>query len=268
MLLVCAENDEIMRAFCQPAEGEIRLCRQRLPLLPPGRSSRPLACALLDCLTLWLRHNLQKRLEVTAYDTCLRTAHRILSFLQTERIRLEHHWEELWQGILGLMEFLPSRVDTIKSIRGSYELVQLAVIVLAFAISSDFFPAPKGLHQLVYEIVRSSATILKQRELLAALRVPLPESRRDVEGQAQRVDVTLQAIEKMIKYYGDKLAESKARSAADYLRVISREIDKDGVRGFESVQPEEPSKKRGDSKADVNFTRWACEDGMALMAVG
>lgn len=70
-LLAFAETDAVLTSFCEPTEENIRLCRQRLPLLPVPQRGRPLTCALLDCCVLWLRHNLHKRLEVQSY-TCVR----------------------------------------------------------------------------------------------------------------------------------------------------------------------------------------------------
>jgi hypothetical protein len=46
----------------------IRLCRQRQPQLPfVNDTSRPPLCAILDCLLVFFRHNLHRRLDVDAY---------------------------------------------------------------------------------------------------------------------------------------------------------------------------------------------------------
>ncbi|EIN13968.1 hypothetical protein PUNSTDRAFT_58448 [Punctularia strigosozonata HHB-11173 SS5] len=58
---------ETMRLFCGPSTSAIRLCRQREPRLPQASVKRPLVCAMLDCSSLWLRHNLRKRLDVVIY---------------------------------------------------------------------------------------------------------------------------------------------------------------------------------------------------------
>ncbi|KAH9968618.1 hypothetical protein BC827DRAFT_267140 [Russula dissimulans] len=67
ILLNSAESDVIIRAFCEPSPQPVRLCRQRLPMLPFPSPPRPLICAVLDCCILWLRHNLHKRLEIYLY---------------------------------------------------------------------------------------------------------------------------------------------------------------------------------------------------------
>jgi hypothetical protein len=46
----------------------VRLCRQRNPPLPHRTDEeRPLLCAILDCLLIFLRHNLAKRLAIDSY---------------------------------------------------------------------------------------------------------------------------------------------------------------------------------------------------------
>lgn len=72
------------------------------------------------------------------------------------------------------------------------------------------------------------------------LKVPQGDSKREGEGLNVAADAALRSLEVMINFYQEKLTESKARSATDHLRVISREVDKDGVHGLQNVQPTEP----------------------------
>ncbi|KAJ7706001.1 hypothetical protein B0H17DRAFT_1035202 [Mycena rosella] len=87
-LLTLVQNDGVLIAFSQPSDERIRLCRQRLPVLPVPPSRRPPLCALLDCCVLWLRHNLHKRLEVQSYTTCIWVCYRVIWFLYKAHIRL------------------------------------------------------------------------------------------------------------------------------------------------------------------------------------
>lgn len=52
-----------------PHTGEnVRMCRQRLPMLPyHADEGRPLVLEVLDCTLGFLRHNLRKGLDVEAY---------------------------------------------------------------------------------------------------------------------------------------------------------------------------------------------------------
>ncbi|KAH8930130.1 hypothetical protein BT69DRAFT_1328110 [Atractiella rhizophila] len=87
LTLFCEEGGKVLAS--QDYARTIRLCRQRLPTLPYSNDrKRPPICAILDCCTLYLRHNLQKKLDVHSYIVALRLIHRIMHLLKTDRIRL------------------------------------------------------------------------------------------------------------------------------------------------------------------------------------
>ena len=85
VLLAFVESDLMMDILCRKNSPAIRLCRQvcnylyiclylrlniifkRLPALPQPLQEQPLACSILDCCVIWLRHNLQRRLEVNSH---------------------------------------------------------------------------------------------------------------------------------------------------------------------------------------------------------
>jgi len=45
----------------------IRLCRQRQPVLPIVKQSRPMAAVILDVILGFLKHNMKKKLQIDSY---------------------------------------------------------------------------------------------------------------------------------------------------------------------------------------------------------
>ena len=88
ILLALVENNQMMDILCRKTTPAIRLCRQvgyytdiclyswlniiskRVPVLALPPQEQPPVCSILDCCVLWLRHNLQRRLEVMSH-TCV-----------------------------------------------------------------------------------------------------------------------------------------------------------------------------------------------------
>jgi hypothetical protein len=83
-LLTFLEASDLMNVLFEPCQYTIRLSRQvgllpvvqsdpktddpqRLPTLPFHKGGRAPVCAILDCCVLWLRHNLQYKLDVSSY---------------------------------------------------------------------------------------------------------------------------------------------------------------------------------------------------------
>jgi len=124
---------------------------QRLPTLsPPPRAAQPPVNSILDCCVLWLRHNLHRRLEVQSYTyvwycsialflkelrNCIWICYRTVWFLQHRRLRLgklyilsirfigylrgeDYDWRELWNSVIGLMNFLVSKIETLHTTGG------------------------------------------------------------------------------------------------------------------------------------------------------
>ncbi|KAJ6621181.1 hypothetical protein B0H10DRAFT_1020010 [Mycena sp. CBHHK59/15] len=143
MLLTLAQNDGVLIAFSQPSDERIRLCRQRLPVLPVPPARRPPLCALLDCCVLWLRHNLHKRLEVQSYITCIWVCYRVVWFLHKAHIRLEYPWQELWSALVGLLGFLSAKLDSLTTTGGVEQLARATILLLDLCLAKcDQFCLP------------------------------------------------------------------------------------------------------------------------------
>ncbi|KAH7334502.1 hypothetical protein B0J17DRAFT_673643 [Rhizoctonia solani] len=214
----CVADEGIMRAMCSPPvadDAPVWLCRQRIPLLPLRTGSAPLICSIMT-----------KKLDTRAYETCLSIIRRTVFFLQVERIRVDYHWNELWRTIIATLVFLLSKQDVIVSStvpidRVIAELVQ--ILDLAVACADGFLPSPEAVHQLVYEMVRAFPTLqqLTKRE------------------QRGKYNQSLQDLLMTIEFYENQL-EGVTHSADNVMRVLAKEIERDGIYGISTRQREEP----------------------------
>jgi len=66
-----------------------------------------------------------------------------------------------------------------------------------------------------------------------------------------------------MQYYQQKLSDSNVSSAKAVLRVIGQLVDTEGIQGVEGGETEEFA--GGSSDDAVEFVRWACMDGLALV---
>ncbi|KAH7886115.1 hypothetical protein F5I97DRAFT_2025897 [Phlebopus sp. FC_14] len=264
MLLVLSENSRVMEAFCAPSYQVIRLCRQRMPLLPMPTSSRPLVCALLDCCILWLRHNLHKRLETSTYTTCIWTCHRVLWYLHKVRARLDYEWSELWVAIIGLLAFLASKLETLVTTGGVERLIRETIRFLDFSIrhAEMILPRPGDIHELIYELVRSSHVLRKQMFLLQSLGHARSTDRR-VSLRSDSATKSLKHVLSVVSYYEGQLSATSVRSAEDALRVVAKLIEKDGLDIVCDSQDREDEPNKGEDV--IGFIRCGYADSLALM---
>ncbi|OJT08174.1 UPF0668 protein C10orf76 -like protein [Trametes pubescens] len=233
ILLVISESEGVLGAMRQDTQEDIRLCRQRPPYLPPFDPPRPPLCALLDCCILWLRHNLQKKLEVQCYLTCIGTCYRVLWYLQKEHVRLDYHWQELWRALVLLLDFLATKLESLTTTGGVEQLVQETLLLVDFAVcrSEQLLPSPAAVNELVYEVVRSAEVFRKQQALLEKLANPHSNtSQKRVSGSKPRAKQALGNIIALAEQYEAKLREAGVRSANQGLRAVAKEIEKsDGL---------------------------------------
>ncbi|KAF9041727.1 hypothetical protein BDZ89DRAFT_1207601 [Hymenopellis radicata] len=264
VLLALVENDAALTVFSRPCKQYIRLCRQRLPLLPaPARTGRVPICALLDCCVLWLQHNLHIRLEVQLYMKCIWICHRIVFYLQKTRNRLEYSWKEFWSALLGLLHFLATKIDSLLTTGGVEQLIRETVLLLNLCLSKCeyFLPAPRSIHELIYELVRSSSDLQSQAVLMKKLAMPEATNKRHSLNQQQPTEVLMRLIT-TTQFYERKITEVKARTPGEAFRAIARDIDANGLHGVADTREPEPLVH---SDAVFGFSRYACLDGLALM---
>ncbi|KZP25398.1 hypothetical protein FIBSPDRAFT_1041539 [Athelia psychrophila] len=262
-LLSFAQNESIMGIFCQPFQGTIRLCRQRLPLLPSTTPPKAPVCALLDCCVLWLRHNLHKRLEVHSHITCIWICHRTIWFLQARQMRIEYDWAELWRAIIGLLAFLSNKVDSLITTGSVEKLARDTVLLLDFALykADAFLSTPKAIHEFVYELIQTAGILKKQQSFLQAAR---STSSRRASWQTDDAVKALNHLISVTDHYEQMVASAGPQSAKQAMRLVAKSIENDGLHigPGELLQSEEPLKQTEDV---YGFVRYACVDGLALM---
>ncbi|KAF5368476.1 hypothetical protein D9758_002263 [Tetrapyrgos nigripes] len=263
-LLALSENDDLMEGFSQPWTGTIRLCRQRLPLMPGPRPGRPPICAMLDCCVLWLRHNLHRRLEVNSYGHCIWICHRLIWYLSKTQARLEYEWKEFWSALLGLLSFFATKFDSLYTTGGVENLIRETIVLLELCLaeSSNFLPTPHALHEFVYELVRSTSTLDKQATLLQTLSIPHSPRKSSRTTVTENAAALLSSILSTVHFYEQKITDARARSANQAMKVLAREIDRDGLHGSKEGHELVPPQRSDDV---LGFSRYACQDGLALM---
>ncbi|KAJ7446477.1 hypothetical protein B0H11DRAFT_1745875 [Mycena galericulata] len=256
-LLTLVQNDGVLISFSQPSDEPIRLCRQRLPVLPVPPSRRPPLCALLDCCVLWLRHNLHKRLEVHLIRTCIWVCYRVIWFLHKARIRLDYSWQELWSALVGLLAFLSSKLDSLTTTGGVEQLARATILLLDLCLAKCeiFLPTPQAIHQFVVCGTGGCRFDCSQH-----LHYHSPERRTSWTSE-QPSEVLLARLLSTAEFYQTKVTEARAQSAKAALRVVAGEVDRDGLHGMKDVQETEPPGE----VAEVTFSRFACSDVLSLM---
>ncbi|EIM92219.1 uncharacterized protein STEHIDRAFT_70825 [Stereum hirsutum FP-91666 SS1] len=261
ILFTMVEADELIFMLCQTAIVPIRLCRQRLPVLPSLSSSSPPVCSLLDCCVLCLRHNLHMRLELSLLLTSVWICRRALWFLHREHIRLEYHWQELWRALFGLLDFLANKMDSLITAGDIIGLVEetITLLDLAFVKAEIILPTPRAVHEFIYEIVRSSA-VLRKCEVTLHSASALNSRAPSAENYAS--SVALSRLLSVANFYEEKISSAQARTAKEAMRVVAKHIDQDGLFGVGDGEIEEPPLRSRDM---VIFLRQVYEDGMALM---
>ncbi|KAF9486298.1 hypothetical protein BDN70DRAFT_793929 [Pholiota conissans] len=244
ILLVLVENNMVMEYTIQTKSPTIRLCRQKLPALPVRSwSDQEPICSVIDCCIIWIRHNLQKRLEVSSYTDCIWICYRIIWFLQNRRLRLNYDWTHLWTSILSLLSFLVSRLDSLHTTGGVELLITetLRLFDLALCTSESYLSSPRALHELIYELVRSSSVLKRQEAVLKELALPYPSAVRSPLGDDHIEDILAHII-MMADFYEDKIARAGTgiANANDVMKIIAAEIEANGLHGTRELDISAP----------------------------
>ncbi|KAI5800850.1 hypothetical protein FPQ18DRAFT_316482 [Pyronema domesticum] len=154
------------RLVSDDLRSQVRLCRQKAPLLPVVRSKRPLLCSILDLLSDGISHNLRKRLDVDLYISLIGVSQRAISFLIRTRTRLQYHWSELFKSVLTLIKFLTQYAGDLKGLARVNQLLDSAVNLLTLALCSGelFLPDAEAYDDIFYKLVESFEVLKRFRE--------------------------------------------------------------------------------------------------------
>ncbi|GAA5971807.1 hypothetical protein JCM11641_001521 [Rhodosporidiobolus odoratus] len=175
LLLILVEEGEGKLAVAVP--DEIRLCRQRHPVLPDnGPVSMPLA-AIVDTVVIFLRYNLREGLDVESYTIALRLLQRVLQQLKTEKLRLERDWVNLWRSILGLASFVVSNIAELRDASDQIDaLISQIFVTLAYAAfwAESILPSSSAHASLFYETLQAEQTLSSLSDHLGISSVTSP----------------------------------------------------------------------------------------------
>ncbi|KAI8371230.1 hypothetical protein EDC96DRAFT_501897 [Choanephora cucurbitarum] len=157
ILIRLMEEPTVLNYLAQ-TEASVRLCRQRSPMLPLDKSTKPLIYAALDNLLLMIRHNLRKKLDLATYKMALAVIHRIICFLNKNKIQLNYHWTELWPTLTSTLHFTAVRLDDLSTRDefNAYLISLIRVFNMCVTHGESFLTDTKSYDSLYYEIIRSA----------------------------------------------------------------------------------------------------------------
>ncbi|KAH8835505.1 hypothetical protein DL96DRAFT_1702483 [Flagelloscypha sp. PMI_526] len=237
--------------------ADIILCRQREPPLPSAQDGRLAICALLDCCVLWLRHNLAKRFPVHQYTLCVRTCYRAIYELGQSSLRLEYHWKTFWDALIGLLQFLSSRLEDLATTGGVEILLRetLSLLDLCLQKCEAFLPTPQAVHEFMYELAAKSNVIKKQPETLNAIADLSSKSSLNEGYQLDALDNILATVE----FYERQIVG--ARTASQAISTLGKLIEADGL----YLAKQTPPQPLPASQDMLFFIRTAYRDCLALV---
>lgn len=143
----------------------VRLCRQRLPHLPLVKQARPLAASVMDAMVDGITHNLQRRLDIGLYTSCVGILLRLVAHLSRTRTRLAYHWAELFRALISLVRFLTTYAADLQGLPHLETLVDHVVNLVALGLSAgeSFLPTPAAYDDLFYKVVEAGEVLVKFR---------------------------------------------------------------------------------------------------------
>ncbi|KAG0346687.1 hypothetical protein BG004_001081 [Podila humilis] len=159
-------------------ESFIRLCRQRLPVLPKVKQARPLGAVLLDVILGFLKHNMKKKMQIDSFRIAIAVIISVASRFKTLRVRLTFHWVEMWNTLQGLVKFLHGNIKTFQHLPEARDLVAEVVDLINYFVTYGdlIMPDPASLYALYYEVVRSGIDVYSDltKEFTITVHPPLP----------------------------------------------------------------------------------------------
>ncbi|KAL0068682.1 hypothetical protein AAF712_004398 [Marasmius tenuissimus] len=133
-------------------------------------------------------------------------------------------------------------MDSLFTTGGIESLIRETTIFLELCLaeSSSFLLKPQYLHEFVYELVRNSAVMEKQISLLRSLVTPGQTGTKRSSWLSQDPEEFLGNVLGVTKHYEEKIALTRAKTAREGLRVVAKEIDRDGLSGMKATREFKP----------------------------
>ncbi|CDR43369.1 RHTO0S08e00826g1_1 [Rhodotorula toruloides] len=178
ILLILVEEGEAKLSVARAEGEEIRVCRQRQPMLPPRDPARtiPLS-AMIDTVVIFLRHGLKKRLDVDTYTIALRLLQRIFQQLKTEKLRIARDWVVVWRAMLSLASFIVTHSVELRQNSGRLDaLISQLFITLSYAAywGEQILPNSAAQARIHYELLHADETLDALSDLLGISSVATP----------------------------------------------------------------------------------------------
>ena len=232
---IMTEDSVLAKRMCSTdSKIVVRLCRQRPPYLPLVTSTRIPATAILDICTDTLSHNLRKRLDVQLYGLALGIILRIVTYLDQNKIRLQHHWAYIWGSLLSLIRFLTQYASDLKHVRHiREELCGTLASLAAFCLSKGdgFLPDPASFDDLFYKLIEANDVLPKFKHAYCDTSSPSNVLNRSVE-----------ALLSVSSHYHDLLKAQHGKKTHQSPTAIQKVIKE----GYETLNLE----------ADEGFGQW------------
>ncbi|BGO98531.1 hypothetical protein NBRC10513v2_002925 [Rhodotorula toruloides] len=178
ILLILVEEGEGKLSVPREGGEEIRVCRQRQPMLPARDPARaiPLS-AMIDTVVIFLRHGLKKRLDVDTYTIALRLLQRIFQQLKTEKLRIARDWVVVWRAMLSLASFIVTHSLELRQNSVKLDtLISQLFITLSYAAywGEQILPNSAAQARLHYELLHADETLDALSDLLGISSVATP----------------------------------------------------------------------------------------------
>ena len=143
------------------------MCRSKANPLSPHQKSGPkrprrLLVAVLDCMAVYAKYNLLRRLDVRGHVMCLAVVHQALVVCAAEGVRIEYDWLELWQAVLNTAAFVVKRSAELAAPASEVRALATTLIDLlttALELADRVMQTPAETTLLVYELARSADAV-------------------------------------------------------------------------------------------------------------
>ncbi|KAF5384911.1 hypothetical protein D9615_001292 [Tricholomella constricta] len=148
----------------------------------------------------------------------------------------DYQWKELWTAVVGLLDFLSTKIDSLDTTGGVEQIVRETIVLLDLSLtkSEAYLPSPGALHEFIYELVRSSAILKNQASLLKVLTVPQPDPRQTT--WIKKSTDALASILEIVDFYERRVNEAGARTAKAAMSVVAKEIEVDGLHAVKALR--------------------------------
>ncbi|WFD34389.1 hypothetical protein MCUN1_001228 [Malassezia cuniculi] len=145
----------------------VTMCRDKANPLPPHARAGPkrprrLIVAVLDCMAVYAKYNLSRRLDIGGHVASLAVVRQVLLICAAEGVQIEYDWLELWQAIINTAAFLAARSAELSISESDVRVLATAlteVFTVAIVHADRVLQTPAETTLLVYELARRADAV-------------------------------------------------------------------------------------------------------------